>query len=745
MADVTNATMPRILAPQASLDADRLDALAAVGEGLGEALIALDPARLLCGHAALTSAAGALGVRPDPSAVLAAMRAAPQLASPLEALETLGRSFEAQTPTARGPLFVSGAATGALIWIRLRPSPLPDAASSDAGPAGPGSADAAAAFDAHPAPAWVAGADGRPVRVNLAWLEAVGAPDLATALARGASFGRAADEAVAECARRAETRQSTVWLDLPQGRRAVEILAAPLEGGRAAAFALDVTEARAGARAADRERRALELAIAPLADAVALFGPDQRLVLANDAFASLWELDAASLAERPRHGELLDRLRQARLLPETADYAAFKAGELARHADADPGEGVWRLPDGRTVRVATRPHPGGGLIISFSDITAEVRLKAQFNHVVQVQQATLDKLSDAVAVFGADTRLRLHNEAFERMWSIPADALAREPEFDAVVDYCVARLHDLAFWRALKGRIADPDPLARAPAGGEATIGDGRVLAWQSRPLPDGATLVSFADVTDARTLERSVEAQKTALALADRLKSEFVAAVSRELRTPLTTIVGYAELLSRQPRADRAADWLGAVTTAAGRLARSIEDILDIAELDAGEAVLDPGDVDIGELLGRAAQRASAAAGAAGARIIIAGDSAGGLMRADAARLARVLDTLIDNALAQNPAARTITLGAARADGEVVLRVADDGRGIPFHIQARIFERFGGPEAGATGLGLALVKAMIELHGGWVTVESEPGRGAAFSCHLPESTPAPDERPELF
>ena len=82
-----------------------------------------------------------------------------------------------------------------------------------------------------------------------------------------------------------------------------------------------------------------------------------------------------------------------------------------------PDETIWRLPDERTLKVVRQPHPRGGLLLLFSDITDELRLRTQFNDLIQVQQATLDKLSDAVAVFGSDGRLRLHNEAFERFWT----------------------------------------------------------------------------------------------------------------------------------------------------------------------------------------------------------------------------------------------------------------------------------------------------------------------------------------
>ena len=99
---------------------------------------------------------------------------------------------------------------------------------------------------------------------------------------------------------------------------------------------------------------------------------------------------------------------------------------------------LWTLPDGRTLRVVRQPHPLGGLLLLFSDITDELRLKAQYNALIQVQQATLDKLNDAVAVFGSDGRLRLHNEAFERFWNVAAQALQAAADFDGVVELCRA-------------------------------------------------------------------------------------------------------------------------------------------------------------------------------------------------------------------------------------------------------------------------------------------------------------------
>ena len=89
--------------------------------------------------------------------------------------------------------------------------------------------------------------------------------------------------------------------------------------------------------------------------------------------------------------------------------------------------------------------------------------------------------------------------------------------------------------------------------------------------------------------------------------------------------------------------------------------------------------------------------------------------------------------------------LSAVRAPGEVCLSVSDNGRGFPFDVQAHIFDRFSSQNRGGPGLGLALVRSLVELHGGWVALESEPGVGATFTCHLPEEAQTPEARPLLI
>jgi signal transduction histidine kinase len=388
----------------------------------------------------------------------------------------------------------------------------------------------------------------------------------------------------------------------------------------------------------------------------------------------------------------------------------------------------------------------GGLLLLYSDITDELKLTSQYNALIQVQRATLDKLSDAVTVFGSDGRLRLHNEAFARFWNVTPAQVEAAGDFEGVVELCIPKLHDKTFWAEMKGRVADPDPQARAATTGEVKTSDSRIVVYQSRPLPDGATLIAFTDVTDARKLEGALEAKEQALADAERLKRDFVGNVSYELRTPLTTIIGYSELLERSGEglSERGRSHAAAVKQAATQLARSIDDVLDMAQIDADEMALDLEDVRVADLLNAQAERWAAEAEAANVKIVVESPEDLGLIRGDARRLGQILEHLVENALGQTPAGGTVTMAAKKALGEIQLQVSDTGRGIPFHVQAHIFDRFIGRERGGPGLGLALVKALTELHGGWVALESEPGAGATFTCHLPEEAMAGAAQPEL-
>jgi signal transduction histidine kinase len=693
------------------------------------ALIAVEgeEARLVWGDDALAACAGALALEDSsPAALLEALAStAPDHALRLKSLITQGEPCRFLVPTAAGALVVEGRPSGGMAWLRVT-------LAVDATPGG----KFAGLANRLPDPAWIADSHGLVVWANRAFIEAAEVASLDEARAKEAAFDRGAQAIVIEAGKARAPREGFRWVTVRGQRRAYRVFAEPVSEDEIAAFAMDITESEENREILRRHVAAHDETLNHLADAVAIFDKARRLAYHNTAFQALWDLEPSWLAERPTHGELLDRLRQRRRLPETTDYSKWKAKELDFYGSTEVApDDLWPLPDGRTLRVVRQPHPLGGLLLLFSDITDELKLRAQYNALIQVQRATLDKLNDAVAVFASDGRLRLHNEAFETLWGVTTAQLQGASDFDGVAELCRPLVHDQALWAELKARVGDPDPAARIAISGEARTSDRRTFSYQSRPLPDGATLVAFGDITARRELERALDQRSAALSETERLKREFVGNVSYELRTPLTTILGYAELLeNEQGLSDRARNHVGAVRQAAAQLARSIDDVLDVAQIDAGEMALFLSDVSVCDALFTAAERVRPGIEALGGTLVVDCDEEAGVIRGDPRRIGQALDHLLDNAQRAIGAGGTVTLSAQRAAGSVTIQVKDTGRGIPYHQQAHVFDRFVGRDRGGPGLGLALVKTLVELHGGWVALESEPGAGSTFTVHLPEA-----------
>lgn len=574
---------------------------------------------------------------------------------------------------------------------------------------------------------------------NPDYLAALEAKTLDQALARNLQL----DQGAVDLARKAielgeaveETRSAVVGGQL----RTLRLRMSPVAGG-AAGIAIDVTESEAARELLSKQQRAHDETLNHLAEGIAVFDQGKRITFYNRAFEAMWGLDPAFLADRPVHAAWLDHLKEKRKLPAHANYAEWRARELALYQEHDNlPEDLWVLPDARMLRVARQPHPNGGMLMIFSDITNEVSLKSQYDALVQTQKAALDKLHEAIVVFGLDGRLKLSNAAFAAMWKVEPDALENEAPFDRVVELCQHLFHDRAEWARVRGRITDPSPEARTEYRGEMRRSDESVLKFLTRPLPDGATLVAFQDITADRRVEEALRERAEAFEQADQLKGQFVENVSYQLRNPLQAIYGNAELLQAKvfgPLNDRQVEQVGSIIEASSNLSKLIDNILDVAMVEAGNVVLDLAPVDIYATISESVQMAASKARDTEVPIRVKCDAKIGEINADPKRLTQVIVNLLSNALRHTERGDTITVSAERMDGVLRLTVQDTGKGMAFDAQARAFDSFQSGDRRGAGLGLALVRSFVEMHGGWVALQSEPGRGVTVTCHLPATTP---------
>lgn len=611
-----------------------------------------------------------------------------------------------------------------------------------------------------PVPAWRRGANLELVWVNRAYVDAVEAVNAAAVIKDQVELDAGARQLAERVAAERRQAEGRFIVNIKGERRVLRLIETPMHSSGDAALggmAIDVTELDRTRADLKRHIEASRRTLDEIPTAVALFGANQGLVYYNRAFLALWDLDEADLASGLTHGDLLDRLLREGKLPVTPDYADWKREQLqlyASHSDSDKGadapDDVWHLPNGRTLRVARARHPLGGSVAVFDDITERLDLEARYNTQIGVQRATLNNLSEGVAVFAADGSLRLFNAAFQRLWRLDQASLAERPHIDRVFGALRAAAPNGAdVFDDLKRRATSLSPEDRvALHGAPIQLADGRAFAAGAEPLPDGATLIRFLDITDSREREKELREKNAFLEDIDRQKGKFVDHISYQLRTPLATIIGFAEMLDGQMFGvlnDRQKDYIASILTASHHLRDLITDIIDLAAIDAGKMTLETGEIDVRDLLENAAMYAALKAEDTQVALKVACPRDIGSIQADAKRLRQVLFNLLSNAFAYTGVGGQIELGAERAGAVMRLWVSDTGRGVSPEDQAKAFDAFEsrGPSAGA-GIGLTLVQRFISLHGGWVRLESEPGRGTRVNCFLPtgearESAPSQD------
>ena len=230
-----------------------------------------------------------------------------------------------------------------------------------------------------------------------------------------------------------------------------------------------------------------------------------------------------------------------------------------------------------------------------------------------------------------------------------------------------------------------------------------------------------------------------------NRLADEFMTLISHELRTPLTSIIGYLELtLDDGNLTEEQRGYLDVVDNNADRLLRLVDDLLLVAQLEAGQLVVRRSDLDLAAVARQAVAEAQPSAAANDITLTVDADVAAPL-HADKGRMFRTLENLLSNAIKFTPAGGDVRVSASHADGVVRLEVADTGIGIAVADQERLFDRFFRTSAVAdqhfpgTGLGLYIAQAIVEAHGGSITVRSEPGKGTSFSVAVPTVVPELD------
>jgi signal transduction histidine kinase len=605
-----------------------------------------------------------------------------------------------------------------------------------------------ALIEAAPFPVWHRGPDLRLAMVNSAYVAAVEAEDAMAVIKAGIelvdeSEGRTPLSQAALVRERGEPVARTVPATIAGERRTMTVVEVPIGAKGVAGYAVDVE---------DRERARAELALFVraqrdmldrLSAGVAQFSRDRHLIFSNQPFARTFSLRADFLADHPEFNRVLDAMRESGNLPEVRDYPDWK-GERGRWFTSGLAavEEDWLLPSAKHLRVVAQPLPDGGLLLIFEDRTEQIQLASARDTLLRVRTATFDNLFEAVGVFASDGRLHLWNNRFRLLWQFEEEQLAAHPRVDALVPHIAAKLKNPNH-AGLVRELVRSATVERKQRSGRVSLVDGREFEFAAVPLPDGNALFTMLDVTSSRMVETALRERNEALEEGDRIRTAFVSNMSYELRTPLTSIGGFAEMLAGGYAGElspTAWDYVTSIMESVARLSALIDNVLDLTQSESGSLLLAEEQVSLAELCGDVATDLAPLAAERGIDFVESLDASAGSVVGDRRRLGQAIGNVLRNALQHTPAGGRVLLHAVGDAAGAAITVSDNGAGIAPADQARVFDRFhrsmsaSGGRGEAVGLGLPLARQFVEAHGGTVELHSELGEGTTVTIHLPRA-----------
>jgi signal transduction histidine kinase len=511
-------------------------------------------------------------------------------------------------------------------------------------------------------------------------------------------------------------------------------------------MAYDVTSKDQIRTELDRHISAQSDLLESTASATAIYGADTKLKFFNHAFVKLWELDEKWLVSQPTYGQLLDKLREQRKLPEQSDFQEFKKEQLRLFTDLmSTHNDFFYLPDGRSLRIIVVQHAFGGLLFSYEDMTDRLALERSYKTLTAVQKETIDNLNEGIIVINENGKIAISNSKFAQVWNINYEEMRTKLHITELLEKMYPLLKNHKKWPQFKEKFIYYINI-RKTNNLRIEREDESILDILFAPLPDGATLVSFHDITDSTLVEQSLRERNQALQDSDKLKTEFLANISYELRSPLTSIIGFSESLSKKyfgPLNIQQNEYISAINDSSRYLMGLINDILDLASIDAGYMELEVSKFNIHKSIVVLADLIRERIKENKLNFRFYCNKNIGYMLGDVLRIKQVIFKLVSNAIEHSKKGGTIKLKIQKIeDQNVDFIVEDNGYGIPQADQKRIFEKFSYIEGknkikkSASKLGLSIVKSFIELHGGHVAIESKVNKGSRFICTVPLNHP---------
>lgn len=601
-------------------------------------------------------------------------------------------------------------------------------------------------IEAVPVPMWFRGSDAKLQLVNQAYVDAVGASDAVSVIDGQIELlepenGRSARD-MAKVALDQQTKSERVVSATVHGeRRSLRVSDLPLSNDSVAGYAIDIEEQQAQAREFKAYREAQRSMLDQLSVGVAQFDDEERLTFVNRPFRRLFDLNTGSIEERVEFGRFLSDARERGKTPEVRDFPEWRGEHLAWFEASETQEEPWPLPAGTHLRIVAQPMPDGGLVMIAEDRTESLALSATRDTLLRTRTATLDSLFEALAIFAPDGSVQLWNRTFAGTWGLNPEFLDTHPSAQGLLDAIGENLARPKEAETI-GKVVRAATLDRREMGGRIELNDGRTLEFAGVPLPDGNGLLTVLDITDSQKAEKALRDRAVALEEADGVKARFLANMSYEFRTPLTSISGFAELLKSGAAgdlSDQAGEYVDAILSAVERLTDQVENVLDMSQSEAGLLPITKEEIDLLKFLTGLVREREQAIISAGLGLDLKGRR-GRMANADPRQLSRAVGNLLDNAIAGTPEGGKIHMEILTPEAggiwSAAFVISDNGSGMSADELALALDGSSSGEDGSgerrQGLGIPLAKQLIEAHGGKLELTSEEGVGTAAIIHLP-------------
>ncbi len=476
----------------------------------------------------------------------------------------------------------------------------------------------------------------------------------------------------------------------------------------------------------------LETTFENMTQGVAIYDRNMRLAAYNRTAHEMFGVPEALLRTRPTRDSLLRYL---------ADHGYRNAlSRLGRSPDDAPFRYEIEGPDGRILDIHANRGADGSTALICTDITETRRRERELERTTAALQAILDNVSQGITLIDRDLRVIVHNRALREIYGFPESLFAKNANFADVIRFLAERgdYGPVDVEAMVRDRVERHRHFVAHHV--ETPMANGKIIEVRGKPVAEGM-VATYTDITARRQAENDLRVAKDAAEAANRAKSDFLANISHELRTPLNAIIGCSEAMVTRlfgPVPEKYAEYARDIHQSGTWLLTLINDLLDLAKIEAGQLRLQEVDLDLRESVEQALRIVRRRATDAGLELRFACVAAAAGVFADPKAIGQILLNLLSNSIKFTKRGGTITVAVAIEAGGLRLTVKDTGIGIAAHDIAKVLAPFGQvagplnrPHEG-TGLGLPLVKSLAELHGAQFAIQSELGRGTEVAIAFP-------------